>query len=386
MNTEPVYLDHAATSWPKPPEVIRAMTDFLERAGANPGRSGHRLSIEAGRIVYEAREALSEFLNAPDPARVIFTHNATHALNIALFGLLKPGDTVVATSMEHNSVMRPLRELERRGVSVRVTPCSPQGVPDWTAYEQALADGPRLVALVHASNVSAHILPVEELARAAHRAGALVLVDAAQSVGVMPVDVQAMGADLLALTGHKGLQGPPGVGALVLAAAVDPREIEPLMRGGTGSSSGSDEQPEALPDRYESGTPNGVGIAGLGAGLRWVREQGLERIAAHHDRLMRRLVEGLAAIPGVRAYGPPARAPRAPLASFVVEGVSVSQVGRMLDERYGVLCRVGLHCAPAAHRTIDTYPEGTVRFAVGPMNTGDDIERALEAVKGVARR
>lgn len=364
-----IYLDHAATSWPKPPEVVKAMASFLETAGGNPGRSGHRLSIAAGRIVYDARETVAAFVNAPDPLRVIFTANGTHALNLALRGILSPGDRVVTGTLEHNAVMRPLRHLEVQGVEVAV---AVEGFP------KAITPGTKLVVVNHASNICGAVAPIAELAAAAHAVGALLLVDAAQSAGTLPLDMQAMGIDLLALTGHKGLQGPTGTGALILAEEVDAHRITSLMQGGTGSRSEFEVQPEFLPDKFESGTPNGAGIAGLAAGIDWVRARGVEAIHAHELAITQRLQEGLGNLPGVALHGPTSGL-RTSVLSFTVTGHHVSELGLRLDEA-GVLARVGLHCAPAAHRSLGTFPEGTVRFAPGPMTTLAEADAAVAAV------
>lgn len=380
-----LYLDHAATSWPKPPAVLRAMAAFLEEAGGNPGRSGHRLSVAAGRIVYAVREAVVRLLNAPDPMGVIFTSNGTHALNLVLHGLLAPGNRVVTGGMEHNAVMRPLRYLETRGVEVVIVPSAPDGSLDPNGFSRAITPGTSLVVLNHASNVVGTLAPVAEVAVSAHAAGALVLVDAAQTAGVLPIDMQALGIDLLAFTGHKGLQGPPGIGGLVLGHGVDHRRMAPLLQGGTGSRSEQEIQPEFLPDKFESGTPNGVGIAGLGAGIDWVLERGVESIHEYEMTLLRGLIEGLGGLPGVRLHGPKDASHRTAVISFTVEGRQVSEIGLLLDEEAGVLCRVGLHCAPAAHRTIGTFPEGTVRFAPGPLTTLDEIGAAISAVAKVLR-
>ncbi len=391
-----IYLDHAATSWPKPPDVLAAMRDFLERAGGNPGRSGHRLSAEAGRIVYDAREAVAELFNAADPLRVIFTLNATHAINIALHGLLRPGDRVVTTGIEHNAVMRPLRAMEglhvpgtsevpgtSRGITLAIIPCGRDGTLDLAAAEQLITPGTRLVVLNHASNVMGTILPVAPVAELAHRAGALLLVDAAQTAGAVPIDMQALDIDLLAFTGHKALLGPPGTGGLVIGERVDTGEMAPLLRGGTGSRSEFEIQPEDCPDKFESGTPNGVGIAGLAAGIRYVLRHGMAAIRGHEMALARGLAEGLAAIPGVTVYGPADPAQRTATVSFTVAGRRVSEIGLRLDEEHGVLCRVGLHCAPAAHRTIGTFPEGTVRLAAGLSTTLEEVQRAVAAVAAI---
>lgn len=379
-----IYLDHAATSWPKPPEVLAAMHHFLERAGGNPGRSGHRLSIEAGRVVYDTREALADFFGIRDPLRVIFTPNATYGLNIAIQGLLQPGDRVIISGMEHNAVMRPLRELEKRGVQVEVVPVDGTGTVSPDAFASALASTARLVIINHASNVTGTIAPVAQIAELAHRAGALILVDAAQTAGVLPIDMATLGIDLLAFTGHKGLQGPPGTGGLVLSDSFDPAKLTPLVRGGTGSRSESEVQPEDLPDRYESGTPNGVGIAGLGAGLNWIKERGLSALRVYEQALTQRLREGLKHIPGVSLYGTDDPYSATSIVSFTLAGKRVSEIGYRLDEEYGILCRVGLHCAPAAHRSIGSFPEGTVRLSVGPFITMGDIEKTISAVARIA--
>lgn len=381
-----IYLDNAATSWPKPPEVLAAMARFMTEVGANPGRSGHRLSVEAGRIVYAAREAVAQLFNAPDPLRVVFGLNATEGINLALRGLLRPGDHVVTSSMEHNSVMRPLRALEREGVEVTVVPCSPEGTLDPQAVLAALRPSTRLVVLNHASNVTGTILPVAEVGRALRKMnGPLLLVDAAQSGGAVPIDVQADGIDLLAFTGHKSLYGPTGTGGLIIGERVPLEEFRPLIRGGTGSRSEREEQPDFLPDMCESGTPNAVGLAGLKAGVRWVLERGVEAIRAHEVELSQRLSDGLREIPGVTVYGPADARMRTAVVSFNIAGMEPSEVGMRLDEEYGIMCRVGLHCAPSAHRTIGTFPSGTVRFALGAFNTREEVDAAIRAVARLAQ-
>ena len=378
-----IYLDYAATSWPKPPEVRRAMADFLEQAGGNPGRSGHRLSVAAGRIVYDAREAVADLFRVADPQRVILTANATHAINLALRGYLRPGDRVVTTGVEHNAVMRPLRALAQEGVRLTVVPGTTDGSLDLPTMRQALGAGTRLVVATHANNVTGTILPIPEIAALAHAAGALLLVDAAQTGGVVPIDLPASGIDLLAFTGHKGLCGPPGTGGLVFGERVDAGAFAPLVRGGTGSRSESEEQPEDLPDKFEGGTPNGVGIAGLGAGVRVILERGVEAIRAHEVGLTTSLLDGLQDIPDVRVYGPTDPQRRTAVVSFTVAGRHVSDLGLRLDEEHGVLCRVGLHCAPATHRTIRTFPSGTVRMAPGIFTTRHEVETVVEAVRKV---
>ena len=380
-----IYLDHAATSWPKPAEVLRAMTDFLEQSGGNPGRSGHRLSIAAARSVYDTREALAELFHAPDPLRIAFALNVTQALNVVLRGLLAPGDRVVTSSMEHNSVMRPLRALEREGIQLTIARCRPDGTLDLDVLRQAVTPGTRLVVVTHASNVVGSVLPIAEIAQISHEAGALLLVDAAQTAGALHIDIVGMGIDLLAFTGHKGLQGPPGTGGLVIGPDVDVAGMTPLVRGGTGSRSEFEEQPVELPDKYESGTQNSVGIAGLGAGVRWVLQRTVENVRAHELELAALLASGLRSIPGVTVYGPDDVTQCVAVVSCRVEGHRVSEIGLRLDDEFGVLCRVGLHCAPAAHKTLGTFPEGTIRLAAGVFTTVDDIRSTLTAIEQVTR-
>jgi selenocysteine lyase/cysteine desulfurase len=305
-------------------------------------------------------------------------------LNIALQGLLRPGDRVVTGGMEHNAVMRPLRELEKRGVQVDVIPAEVDGTLSASACSAALRTGARLVAINHASNVTGTSAPIAELAKLAHDAGALLLVDAAQTAGVLPIHMTETGIDLLAFTGHKGLQGPPGTGGLVLADSFDSALLDPLVRGGTGSRSEFEIQPDDLPDRYESGTPNGAGIAGLGAGLHWLKERGMDELRAHEIKLISRLREGLDNIKGLRLYGVDNPNLSTAVVSFTLDGKRVSEIGYRLDEEYEILCRVGLHCAPAAHRSIGTFPEGTVRLASGPLTTFAEIDNTIRAVGRIA--
>jgi cysteine desulfurase family protein len=381
-----IYLDNAATSWPKPPGVAEAVLHYIQDVGANPGRSGHQLAIEAGRIVFETREMLAQLFNVTDPLRIVFAANATEALNLALCGYLRPGDHVVTTAMEHNAVMRPLRYLQSSGVELTVVPCSAQGMLDPGDMAKAIRSNTVLLAVNHASNVVGTLLPVAEVGTIAERHGLLFLVDAAQTAGAYPVDVQQMKIDLLAFTGHKALLGAQGTGGLCIGERVDLSRLQPLKRGGTGSRSESEEQPDFLPDRYESGTANGMGIAGLGAGVRFVLEAGVERIRAHEQQLTAQLLAGLRSISGVRIYGPGKAEQQTATVSFNVEGFEPSDVALRLDEEYNIMCRPGLHCAPSAHRTIGTYPRGTVRFGMSYLNTTEQIDVAIEAVRNIAEQ
>jgi cysteine desulfurase/selenocysteine lyase len=380
-----IYFDNAATSWPKPPGMAEAMVRFLDEVGSNPGRSGHRLAVEAARIVYSAREAVAELFNAPDPLRVVFGANVTEALNLALWGLLHPSDHVITSSMEHNSVMRPLRALEQQGVEVTVVQCSSEGSLDPADVKAAIKPNTALIVLNHASNVVGTLLPVAEVGRIAQRHGLLLLVDAAQTAGAYPIGVLADAIDLLAFTGHKSLYGPMGTGGLVIGERVDPARLRPLKRGGTGSRSEWEEQPDFLPDMCESGTLNAVGLAGLEAGVRWVLEQGVEAIRAHEVALARRMIDGLRDIPGVTVYGGQDAVRQTAAISFNIRGMEPSEVGLRLDEECGIMCRVGLHCAPAAHRTLGTFPIGTVRFGLGAFSTTEEVRVGMDAVRRFAQ-
>jgi cysteine desulfurase / selenocysteine lyase len=374
-----IYFDNAATSWPKPPGMMEAMSRFNESIGANPGRSGHRLSIEAARVVYETRELVAELINAPDPLSIACTKNATEAINCVLLGLLRPGDHVVTSGMEHNPVMRPLRFLERQGVKLSVVPCSSAGDLNPDEVAGYLRHNTKAIVVTHASNVTGTLLPIDALARIAHEREILFILDASQTAGSIPIHVENTGIDILCFTGHKSLLGPQGTGGFYLRKGLEDR-LQPLMRGGTGSASEFEEQPDFVPDRFESGTPNAIGLAGLAAGLRFVLDTGVDVIREKEVRLTQRFLEGMAGIPGVTLYGPKDATHRTAVVSFNIRGASPSDLAFALDERFNILCRPGLHCAPAAHRTLGTFPEGTVRFSFGFFTTKEEIERGLEAV------
>ncbi len=379
-----IYFDNSATSWPKPVIVKEAMVAYFDEVGGNPGRSGHLRSIEAARTLYEARETLAALFNVNDPLRIVFTLNATDALNLALKGLLSPGDHVITSSMEHNSVMRPLRDLEKRGSELSIVQCTKEGTLSPEDVEKRIQAKTKLVILTHASNVTGTLLPIRKVGQITRKNNLLFLVDAAQTAGVYPIDVEKDRIDLLAFTGHKSLYGPQGTGGLVIGERVREKEMTPLRQGGTGSRSEFEEQPDFLPDRFESGTPNGIGIAGLLAGLQFIREKGVEAIRQHEMGLFENLRDGLRNIHRVKLYGPKKGTDRIATLSFNIEGLSPSDVALRLEREFGILCRPGLHCAPSAHRTIHTFPEGTVRFSLGAFNTRDEIDRVLRAVTMIA--
>lgn len=379
-----IYFDNAATSWPKPPPVLDAMVRYINDTGANPGRSGHRMSIEAGRVVYQAREGIARLFGHNDPLSVVFTKNATEALNLALLGLLDSGDHVVTSTMEHNSVLRPLRFLQERGVSVSRVCGNADGSIDSVAIEQALTPQTKLIVHTHASNVTGTLYPIEPIGYLAQKHGALFCVDAAQTAGTHAIDMGAMHIDLLAFTGHKSLYGPQGTGGLCIGERAR-RRIVPLMIGGTGSYSDSDRQPEFLPDRYESGTLNGVGLAGLAAGVAFIESIGMDAIRKKESAITNCFVDGLEAIDGITLYGERQKERRLAVVSFNLAGMTCSEVAVALEEQAGICCRAGLHCAPMAHRQIGTFPYGTVRCSFGFFNKEEEIDAALTVLRELAR-
>ncbi len=375
-----IYLDNAATSWPKPEAVPEAVARVLREGCGSPGRGGHRPALEAGRIVEDARAALARLFGAGAPDRVALGANATWALNLALKGALRPGDHVVRGAGEHNSVTRPLAALEERGVRVTVVPSSPEAGLDPDGVLYALRPETRMVAAAFASNVTGALNPVEELGRLCADRGVLFLVDAAQGAGHFPIDLGQTRIDLLAFPGHKGLLGPQGTGGLCLAPGL---VLEPFAEGGTGTDSRSRGQPEAAPARYESGTPNTPGLAGLGAAVRYLTGAGT--FPAPEHALAARLHAGLAEIRGVRVYGPPPGAARAPLVSFNIEGFDCFDAAAILEERWGLMLRAGLHCAPEAHGLIGTLETGALRASPGRFTGVDEVDACVAAVAELAR-
>lgn len=381
-----IYFDNAATSWPKPPCVAEAMVAFLTNVGANPGRSTHRLSVQSGRIVYTTRDTVAHFFGASDPLRVVFGPNATEAINLALVGCLSSGDHVVTSSMEHNSMMRPLRALEREGVEVTIINATEDGRVSPADVAKEIRANTVLIAINHASNVTGTLQPIAEIGALARRAGLLLLVDTTQTAGAYPLHMGRNRIDLLAFTGHKSLLGPTGTGGLILGERVNAERMRPLKRGGTGSNSELEEQPVFPPDAFESGTPNVVGLAGLNAGIGWIMKHGLDAIRTHEKGLTQRMIDGLSDIPGITVYGPKSAELQVGIVSFNVEGVEPSEVGLLLDENHDIMCRVGLHCAPAAHRTIGTWPIGTVRFSLSIFNTEGEVDAAVKTVASLRKK
>lgn len=375
----PIYFDNAATSHPKPPAVVRAVERALTETNANPGRSGHRAAIEAARTVLDCREKLAALLGAADAMSVVHCFNCTDALNLAIKGSLRLGDHVVTTCLEHNSVLRPLHALaERRRISLTLVPPRSDGFVDPDDIREALTPRTSLIACTHASNVTGAIQPVAAIGQVAKGAGVRYLVDGAQALGGMPVNVEALGCDLYAFPGHKSLLGPQGTGGLYIAPGV---RLSPLREGGTGTDSHSLAQPDTLPERYESGTVNLPGIAGLAAGCDWVAPR-LSQIMMHERELTQALFDGLAAMEGVTLYSPSQEAGRAGIVCFNVGDLPSAQVADALARR-DIAVRGGLHCAPGAHRFLGTLERGAVRASLGHANTFDEVDQFLRAVRAL---
>lgn len=387
MSGTRIYLDNAATSWPKPPAVYSAVEDYQKRVGCSPGRSTYRDAMEADRIVAEARRAVARWLKVTQPERIVFGFNGTDALNMAIRGVVRPGDHVITTAADHNSVLRPLRFLEEtQTVQVTRIPCDGQGFIILEELEKALRPDTRLVAINHASNVIGTLQPLERVVRIVReRSTAFILVDAAQSLGHVPVFCETLGVDLLAAPGHKGLLGPMGTGLLYIAPGVE-QHLVPLRLGGTGSRSDEDRQPDFLPDKYEPGNHNAPGLAALIEGIRYLEERGLPALREHEKALTERLLEGFRGIAGVRVYGPPSAEHRVGVVSITIDGYSPEEVAAILDGQFGIQVRSGIHCAPLLHRTLGTLAGGgAVRFSLGPFTTADEVEAAIRAVAEIAR-
>ncbi|MDD3157413.1 aminotransferase class V-fold PLP-dependent enzyme [Anaeromusa sp.] len=370
-----IYLDNAATTWPKPKEVAEAVAACIEAVPGTPGRGSHQGARQAARIAFEAREEIAALFDVDDATRIAFCGNATQALNTALFGLLQPGDVVVTSSWEHNAVVRPLHVLEQKGVVIRKIPPTQEGPLDLTALEEALP-GAKALVLTHASNVTGAILPLQEAAALAARHGCLVIVDAAQTAGVEEIKA-FWGLHVIAFAGHKGLLGPQGTGGLYVAPQVS---VKPLIFGGTGSRSEEREQPSFYPDCLESGTLNTPGLAGLLAGVRFVRTTGMEKIRYRESELAEKLRTALRKMQGISMKGEKQGQLQTAVLSFTVEGIDSNVAALWLEEKAGIICRAGLHCAPWAHEALGTLETGTIRLSPGYFNTDAEIEAAIKAL------
>ena len=376
-----IYCDNGATSHPKPPQMLQKMIHFSNEVGGSPGRSGHTVSMEAERVAFGTRSALAQLFNIADPQQIAFTKNVTEALNYAIQTNLKPGDHVLTTSVEHNSVMRPLRHMEANGVELAVVDCDPQGFCSPEKIRESIRPNSKMVVINHASNVVGTIQDAAAIGALCREKNLLFVVDAAQSAGVIPIDVCAMNIDFLCFTGHKGLLGPTGTGGVYVNPALT---IRPFMFGGTGSNSEFETQPTVMPDIWESGTMNIIGVAGLGGSLDFLTAEGIEKIHRHEIELTQFFVDELLKIDGVTVYGPLDAAKKTAVTSINIEGVVCSEVGDILDRAFGIMTRTGLHCAPSAHKTIGTFPKGTVRFGFSCFTTMDEVKQVLKAVKEIS--
>lgn len=379
-----IYLDNAATSWPKPPSVYTAVDHYQRELGAAAGRGVYAEAVETERLVASARQRLARLIHAETPTRIVITFNGTDALNLALHGLLRAGDHVVTTVAEHNSVLRPLRWLaDHRKVSITYVGCNASGVVDPAEIEQAITPRTKLIAVVHASNVTGAVQPIAEIGRLARGRGIKFLVDAAQTVGHWPVDVRELQADLLAAPGHKGLLGPLGTGFLYLAPGMEAL-VEPTRQGGTGTRSDEDRQPTTLPDRYEAGNLNVPGLVGLEAGLAEIERRGLMAIQQHEAALTAQLLAGLRELPAWEVFGPADGAERVGVVSARLAGCDPRELAAILDSSHQIQTRAGIHCAPRMHTSLGTSPEGTLRLSVGLFTTAAEIEQTLAALAEIA--
>ena len=377
-----VYLDNAATSYPKAPGVASAMADYVEKVGATINRSSYAAAQEAGLVTLSLRERLCRLFNHPDPTHAVLTPGATAGLNMVIKGLLRPGDHCLVSSMEHNAVMRPLVQLEREGVVFERIPCDAQGRLRLEALPGMIKLNTRLVVMAHGSNVCGTVQDAEAVGKICRERGVPFALDAAQTAGHIEVDFERFGLAALVVPGHKGLLGPQGIGALLLDADFA-RRLTPLVAGGTGSASDSEELPDWMPDRFESGTPNMPGVYGWEAALGWLENTGIETLENHEKTLSKRFLEGIYGLKNVKLYG--ATVPKGRTGVFSVGFLNCdnAEAAWRLEREFGILTRCGLHCAPSAHKTLGSFPEGSVRFSTGWANTEADIDAALSAIAAI---
>ena len=382
---ERIYLDNASTSFPKAPGTAEAVYHYISDCGCNINRGGYDEAYQAEETVLHTRQLLTELFRGPDCRNVVFTRNITESLNVLLKGFLKPGDHVMVSAMEHNAVMRPLTQLQAQGVTFDRIPCAPDGTLDTTAMEGLLRPNTRAVVMLHASNVCGTVLPAGEVGAFCHAHGLRFLLDTAQTAGVLPIDMEAMHIDALAFTGHKGLLGPQGVGGFILRPDMVPL-VEPLIAGGTGSVSHEERMPSFMPDKFEAGTMNLPGIMGLHEALCWLKGETIDAVRAHELALTEQFLDGALSIPNLRVVGRRDVTGRVGVVSVAPENADPALVADALGQEHGIMVRVGLHCAPNAHRTLGTYPTGTIRFSFGWHNTPQQVDTALSALRELCGR
>ena len=377
-----IYLDNASTTFPKPKEVAETVYHYMTQVGSNVSRGGYDNAYRTEELVYETRQNLADLFNSPDCKNVIFTKNITESLNIILKGFLHSGDHVLVSSMEHNAVMRPLVQLRQKNISFTRVPCSHDGTLDVNDLAKYLQPNTRLVVMTHASNVCGTVLPIEKVGHFCQEHNLKFVADTAQTAGVWPIDMQKMHIDALAFTGHKGLLGPQGIGGFILHEDMI-EKIEPLISGGTGSISHTEEIPPFMPDRFEAGTMNLPGIIGLNAGLNWLKQTTCSAVKQHELMLTQYFLDGIASLnnENILIAGRRDISQRTGVVSIQVKNREMAQLAYELDDKFGIMTRVGLHCAPSAHKTLGTYPQGTIRFSFGWWNTREDIEAAINVLE-----
>ena len=376
-----IYFDNAATSLKKPDQVIKAVTEALCSFG-NPGRGAHQGALSASRTVYEARSLLAELFNGENPSRIAFTANATEALNMAIKGIIKPGDHVITTEMEHNSVLRPLYEMDEMGAKLSIVQCGENGSISCRDIEQSIQADPRAIVCTHASNVTGNLIDIEEVGRIARRHNVLFILDASQTAGIFPIDVKKMNIDILCFTGHKGLLGPQGTGGIYVREGI---ELRPLLSGGSGVQSFSRTQPGEMPTVLEAGTLNAHGIAGLSAGVRYIMDTGIDEIRRKELELMWYFYEEAEKIEGIKIYGDFSERERCPVVSLNIRDYDSAVVSDALFNQYGIAVRPGAHCAPLMHKALETQRPGAVRFSFAYCNTLEEVEMALEGLWRMAK-
>lgn len=375
-----IYLDNAATTYPKPECVYDAIQNCMKNYCANPGRAGHKMAMRAGREIYDARENIAKLFNIDNPMNIIFTHNATDSLNLAIKGCVKKGDHIITTSMEHNSVIRPIKSLEEKGIENTVVSCDKEGFLNIEDIEKAIKPNTRLIVTTHASNVCGTLIDIKGVGEIAKKHNIIYLVDASQTAGVYDIDVKAQHIDMLAAPGHKCLLGPQGTGILYVR---DGLILNILKEGGTGSQSEDLFQPDLIPDKYESGTHNTPGIAGLNEGVKFILEEGIDKIRHHEEELCQYMLDRLEEVPNICIYGPKDSKKRAAVISINIKNIDSGEITFLLDSEYNIATRSGIHCSPLAHKTLGTLEQGAVRFSLGYFNTKEEIDAAISALKEI---
>lgn len=377
-----IYLDNAATTFPKPEAVYDAVMDCMKNYCANPGISGHKLAMKSAREIYDARENIAKLFNIDNPMNIVFTNNATDSLNLAIKGIVNSGDHIITTSMEHNSVIRPIKALEKLGIENTIVQCDKDGFLDVKDLEKAIKPNTKLIVTTHASNVCGTLIDIKTVSEIAKLHNILYLVDASQTAGVYNIDLKEVYADMLAAPGHKGLLGPQGTGILYIREGLN---INILKEGGTGSKSEDLFQPDLFPDKYESGTHNTPGIAGLNEGVKFILKEGINKIKEHEEELCRYMLERLNEVPNIKIYGTKDANKRASVIAVNIGNMDSGEITFLLDNEYDIATRSGIHCAPLAHKTLGTFEQGAVRFSMGYFNTKEEIDKAIEALKEISK-